>query len=67
MIKVFLSCAMRGRNPENPSDRTSGIHLTQRLEINASGGVCNTITTVAKDSLVLEISYGNRCFKKSKE
>lgn len=45
--------AMRGRNPYNPSDRTPGIELEQRLEPN-SEGICNTITTVQKDNLVLE-------------
>lgn len=44
-------CAMRGRNPDNPSDRTSGIYLEQRLEI--GGGVSNTLTTVGKDNLIL--------------
>lgn len=44
---------MRGRNPENPSDRTPGIHTEQRLEPN-SEGICNTLTTVQKDNLVLE-------------
>jgi DNA (cytosine-5)-methyltransferase 1 len=45
--------AMRGRNPDNPSDRTPGIHTEQRLEPN-SEGICNTLTTVQKDNLVLE-------------
>ena len=48
-----LICASRGRNPENPSDRTPGIHTEQRLEINYSG-TSNTITTVQKDNYVLE-------------
>lgn len=48
-----LICASRGRNPENPSDRTAGIYLEQRLEINHSG-TSNTITTVQKDNYVLE-------------
>ncbi len=47
--------ASRGRNPENPSDRTSGIHTEQRLEPN-SRGITNTITTVQKDNYVLEKS-----------
>lgn len=46
------SCAMRGRNPENPSDRTSGIPTEQRIEM--GGDVANCLTTVQKDSLVLE-------------
>lgn len=48
-----LICASRGRNVENPSDRTAGIKLEQRLEINYSG-TSNTITTVQKDNYVLE-------------
>lgn len=45
--------AMRGRDPQNPSDRTPGNqNLEQRLEPN-SEGICNTITTVQKDNLVL--------------
>lgn len=46
-------CAMRGRNPENSSDRTPGIPLVQRLEVNESG-MSNALTTVQKDNLVLE-------------
>lgn len=45
--------AMRGRNPENPSDRTVGAPTEQRLEPN-SQGICNTLTSVTKDNLVLE-------------
>ena len=44
-------CASRGRNPENPSDRTAGIHTEQRLEPNFSG-CSNTLTTVQKDNYV---------------
>lgn len=45
--------AMRGRNPDNPSDRTAGSPTEQRLEPN-SQGICGTLTTVQKDCLVLE-------------
>ena len=45
--------AMRGRNPENPSDRTPGMPTEQRLELNDSG-VSNCLTSVSKDSMVLE-------------
>ena len=45
--------ASRGRNPENPSDRTTGSHTEQRLEANTNG-TTNTITTVAKDNYVME-------------
>lgn len=45
--------AMRGRNPDNPSDRTVGSPTEQRLEPN-SQGLCNTLTSVQKDNLVME-------------
>ena len=45
--------ASRGRNPENPSDRTTGSPTEQRLEANTNG-TTNTITTVAKDNYVME-------------
>jgi DNA (cytosine-5)-methyltransferase 1 len=45
--------ASRGRNPENPSDRTTGSPTEQRLEANMSG-TTNTITTVVKDNYVME-------------
>lgn len=53
ILEYPVIAASRGRNPENPSDRTPGIHTEQRLEINKSG-VSNTITTVQKDNYVLE-------------
>lgn len=43
---------MRGRNPDNPADRTKGAHTEQRLEI--GGEIANTLTTVQKDNLVVE-------------
>lgn len=46
--------ASRGRNPSNPSDRTTGAPTEQRLEPN-SEGLCNTLTSVQKDNYVLEI------------
>ena len=45
--------ASRGRNPDNPSDRTTGSTTEQRLEANMNG-TTNTITTVAKDNYVME-------------
>lgn len=44
--------AMRGRTPENPSDRTAESPTEQRLEPNAQG-MCNSLTTVQKDNMVL--------------
>lgn len=56
---VFIG-ASRGRNPDNPSDRTVGNPTTQRLEIN-NKGLSNTLTSVAKDNLVIEkiVQLGN--------
>lgn len=45
--------ASRGRNTENPSDRTPGNHVEQRLEPN-SEGICNILTSVQKDNYLLE-------------
>ena len=56
--KIILPCicASRGRNPENPSDRTVGAPTEQRLEFNTKG-TSNTITTVQKDNYVVEATY----------
>ena len=46
--------AMRGRNPDNPSERgKSNGNYQQRLEINDSG-TSNTITSVHEDNLVIK-------------
>lgn len=45
--------AMRGRNPDNPSDRTAGSLTEQRLEVNMQG-TSNCLTSVQKDNLVME-------------
>jgi DNA (cytosine-5)-methyltransferase 1 len=50
-LKVIV--ASRGRNKDNPSDKTLGAEVEQRLEPN-SEGICNTLTSVQKDNLVLE-------------
>ena len=44
--------AFRGRNPDNPSDRTTGANLKQTLEINESG-TSNALTSVQKDNVVV--------------
>ena len=54
MIVKKYPVAMRGRNPTNPTCRKPGIELEQRLEINMNG-ICNCLTTVQKDNMVLEI------------
>ena len=51
MVNEPFICASRGRNPENPSDRTAGAPTEQRLEPNFSG-CTNTLTTVQKDNYV---------------
>lgn len=55
---IDLPCigASRGRNPENPSDRTTGNEVEQRLELNKNG-TSNTITTVQKDNYVIEPQF----------
>lgn len=56
-----LCAASRGRNPDNPSDRTAGSPTEQSLEINYTG-CTNTITSVQKDNYVVEpkvIQIGN--------
>jgi len=45
--------AFRGRNPENPLDRTVGSPTQQMLEINKEG-ISNTLTSVQKDNVVVE-------------
>ena len=52
VIEPFV-VASRGRNPENPSDRTVGVPTEQRLEPNFSG-CTNTLTSVQKDNYVCE-------------
>lgn len=45
--------AMRGRNPDNSSDRTVGSPTEQRLEVNMQD-TSNCLTSVQKDNLVME-------------
>lgn len=52
-VELPCACASRGRNPENPSDRTVGAKTEQRLELNVKG-VTNTLTTVQKDNYILD-------------
>ena len=53
IIEEPFIVASRGRGPENPSSRETGIHTEQRLEPNTKG-LCNTITSVQKDNYVAE-------------
>lgn len=56
ILQESVVVAMRGRNPENPSDRTAGKPTEQRLEMNAQG-ISNCLTSVQKDNLVMELRY----------
>ena len=53
-IKVAIG-AMRGRNPENPNDRSKGGNYQQTLEINENG-TSNCLSTVQKDNLVIQMN-----------
>ncbi|WDF45275.1 DNA cytosine methyltransferase [Chryseobacterium sp. KACC 21268] len=51
--------AIRGRNPDNPKSRESGLPTEQMLEINKEG-ISNTLTSVQKDNVVItQIPGGN--------
>lgn len=52
-IELPCVCASRGRNPENPSSRESGLPTEQHIELNTKG-TSNAITTVQKDNYVIE-------------
>lgn len=55
-IKEFTVCvASRGRNPENPKSRESGLETEQMLEPR-NDGKTNCLTSVQKDNLVLQLS-----------
>ena len=54
-MKKRIPIAIRGRNPENPSDRTPGIPTVQRIEPQQEN-ICNTLTTVNKDTMILEMA-----------
>ena len=54
LIKEFTVCvASRGRNPENPKSRESGLETEQMLEPR-NDGKTNCLTRVQKDNLVME-------------
>lgn len=62
ILEEPVCVSSRGRNPENPSDRSAGIYLEQRIEINENG-TTNTLTTVQKDNMVMEPSNDFRVRK----
>lgn len=47
--------AIRGRNPENPKSRKSGIETKQTLELNLNN-TSNALTTVQKDNVVVQLN-----------
>lgn len=53
MNKEVYCVAMRGRPIDNPSYRTAGLPTAQRL--GPCGEGINTLTSVAKDNMILEI------------
>lgn len=53
MNKTYYVAASRGRNPDNPGLRISGIQLEQRLEIQKDN-ILNTLTSVQKDNYIIE-------------
>lgn len=55
-IKVSIG-EMRGRNPDNPNDRSKGGNYQQTLEINENG-TSNCLSTVQKDNLVVYNGIG---------
>lgn len=58
-MKNYIIVASRGRNPDNPTCRDPGLPTEQQLEPNLCG-VCNTITSVQKDNLLLEIKQNEK-------
>lgn len=48
----YICVAMRGRNSDNPSDRTAGSPTEQNGQ-----GICNTLASVQKDDIVMEHQY----------
>lgn len=52
--KIVEACAIRGRNPKNPKSRESGLPTQQMLEVSKNPEVSNCLTTVQKDSVILE-------------
>lgn len=51
-VDDLVCVAMRGSNPDNPSDRTAGIYTEQTIEPRTDGKT-NCLTSVQKDNLIL--------------
>lgn len=52
-VAVPACVASRGRNPDDPSDRTAGAPTEQRYEAHEDGKT-NTLTSVSKDNLIAD-------------
>lgn len=53
----LIRVAMRGRNPEKPTCRESGLKTVQMIEFK-NDGKSNCLTTVQKDNLIFQIPRG---------
>lgn len=58
--------AIRGRNPENPKSRQSGLPTEQMLEINENG-TSNALTTVQKDNVVVISANTSKGYDEAEE
>ena len=56
-MKEYICVAMRGRPIDNPSSRIAGLPTAQRLE--PCEKCTNTLTSVSKDNMILEIMWGD--------
>lgn len=65
-VKETKIGAIRGRNPENPKSRESGLPTEQMLEINENG-TSNELTTVQKDNVVVYTGIAVHPFSKKLE
>lgn len=61
ILEEPIIAVSRGRNPNNPSDRTVGGPTEQRLEFNKDY-ISNTLTTVQKDNYLVEYPFRIRKF-----
>lgn len=52
--KIYEGCRITGRNPDNPKSRVSGLPTVQMLEVNQDSSISNCLTTVQKDTMLLE-------------
>jgi DNA-cytosine methyltransferase len=57
---------IRGRNPDNPKSRKSGLETEQMLEINENG-TSNALTTVQKDNVVVIRTNNSKGFDTAEE